>query len=89
MPREVVNKITVIPYNITQPFPLVNGLSGAHQDEEGNKAVVIRWDRLSHRRIPEKWLAGQSSIEKGWLCPEVLTLLGTLRGGGTSQWTSC
>lgn len=69
----------------------MNGLSGAHPDEEGNKAVVIRWDRLSHRRIPDKWLAGQSSRGKGWLCPEMLPflLLGTLRGGSTLLWVSC
>lgn len=37
MPGEVVNKITVIPYYITQPFPLVNGLSRAHPAEGGVK----------------------------------------------------
>lgn len=34
---EVVNKITVIPYNITQPFPLVDGLSRAHPVRGGVK----------------------------------------------------
>lgn len=58
-PREVVNKITAIPYNVTHSFspgewPL-QGLSGRGEE----KAVAVEWGRLNR--------GGFSESAAGWL----------------------